>query len=188
LTEKQRKTVVNSVLGCLDKYRSVQQYGEWFLSPEEADAMRYGDMTREHAFIVRPPAADALSKKAPEPSIETAIDNDLSQFAAFKAEHEQTVRTERQTIYMNINPADRRQMSEGFLAISQLKYQVSRLAVLKTWLMVERSGTLVPVGVRTDGIYVRRPTEKETKEFRKRIKLPNQPTLDGWVNPPPNTA
>jgi hypothetical protein len=189
MTEKQRKTVVNSVLGCLDKYRSVQQYGEWFLSPEEADAMRYGDMTREHAFIVRPPAADALSTlKLAEPpirtAIETAIDNDLSQFVTFKANHEQTVRTERQTIYMNLNPADRRQMSEGFLAISQLKYQVSRLAVLKTWLMVERSGTLVPVGVRTDGIYVRRPTEKEKKEFRKRNKLPNQPTLDGWMRPP----
>jgi hypothetical protein len=58
-------------------------------------------------------------------------------------------------------------MSEGFLAISQLKYQLARLRVLKTWMMVEQSGLLVPVGVKTDGVFVRRLVKREVAARRK---------------------
>ena len=75
----------------------------------------------------------------------------------------------REKIYVNVNRKVEHQMSEGFLAISQLKYQLARLRVLKTWMMVEQSGLLVPVGVKTDGVFVRRPVKREAAARRKTI-------------------
>ena len=74
-------------------------------------------------------------------------------------------------------------MSEGFLAISQLKYQLARLRVLKTWMMVEQSGLLVPVGVKTDGVFVRRPVKREAAARRKTKSI-----FEQKATPPPTLS
>ena len=45
-------------------------------------------------------------------------------------------------------------MTDGFLPIALLKYQLQRLVVLRMWKIIEDSADLVPIGVKTDCIFV----------------------------------
>ena len=45
-------------------------------------------------------------------------------------------------------------MTDGFLPIALLKYQLQRMVVLRMWKQIEDSANLVPIGVKTDCIFV----------------------------------
>ena len=60
------------------------------------------------------------------------------------------------SIYLNVISSEEITYSEGFLPISLLKYQSQRLKVLQSWLRLEASETLEPIGVKTDAVFVRR--------------------------------
>jgi len=45
-------------------------------------------------------------------------------------------------------------MTDGFLPISLLKYQLQRLVILRMWKRIETTSDLVPIGVKTDCIFV----------------------------------
>jgi hypothetical protein len=64
------------------------------------------------------------------------------------------------SIYLNVISSEEHQFSEGFLPISLLKYQFQRLRVLRSWLSLEQSATLEPIGVKTDAVFVRRKDGK----------------------------
>jgi len=59
-------------------------------------------------------------------------------------------------------------MKDGFLPISLLKYQLQRIVVLRMWRELEKSG-LIPIGVKTDAIFVaREETDEEIDEKREK--------------------
>jgi hypothetical protein len=60
------------------------------------------------------------------------------------------------SLYLNVISSEEITYSEGFLPISLLKYQSQRLKVLQSWLRLEASETLEPIGVKTDAVFVRR--------------------------------
>jgi hypothetical protein len=58
------------------------------------------------------------------------------------------------SVYVNMYKQPKRFMGDGFLWISLLKYQMARLGLLKLWKEIEASDELVPIGVKTDCIFV----------------------------------
>jgi hypothetical protein len=57
-------------------------------------------------------------------------------------------------VYVNMYKQPKRMMINGCLWISLLKYQMARLGLLKLWIEIEDSEDLIPIGCKTDCVFV----------------------------------
>jgi len=158
LTTKQKKAIPNVLLGCCDKYRSLLITGECFHSKDDADAF-YNISTNRTRILVakkRNEETDTLwgdcenelkMEQAKQLKNENdgydmyTLTNDLYQEKVFK-------------LHINVNEKKESLFNQGFLNISVMKYNTQRLSLLKWWIKIEKSGTLLPIGVKTDSIFV----------------------------------
>ena len=66
-------------------------------------------------------------------------------------------------LHVNVNERKERIFSQGFLNISVMKYNTQRLSLLKLWVKIEKTGTLLPYGCKTDSIFVCENNAKNRK-------------------------
>ena len=57
-------------------------------------------------------------------------------------------------LHINVNEKKESTFNQGFFPISVMKYNTQRLSLLKWWIKIEKSGTLLPIGCKTDSIFV----------------------------------
>jgi hypothetical protein len=145
-----KKNIANCLLGCVDKWQVSRRRCEWFDNKADADTM-LGILpggTRIEISFDRGGGVAAFEEATKAGSEELWI-----------ARHEEYA-AGLDSIYLNVFLSEEHQFSEGFLPISLLKYQFQRLRVLHSWLSLEQSATLQPVGVKTDAVFVRRKDGK----------------------------
>ena len=142
-----RKTIVNCFMGSMDKMKHVSRSGEWFANEQEANSRLCKDARRINIAVGIGSVSEELA---------AAIEADTADEAESWRLQNDALERSRETIYVNVDERTEYHFSEGFLPVSQLKYQFQRLRVLASWLQVEQSKTLVPIGVKTDAIFVRR--------------------------------
>ena len=144
-----KKNIVNCLLGCLDKFIVSKRFAEWHSNEGEANSML--GITPMGKRIEIP----LLAKQEQHPSrpmaafLDATKEESINHWMAQHEDHQQSL----DKIYLNVSKCIDHRLSEGFLPISHLKYQLQRLRVLTNWLNVENSNTLVPIGVRVDAVY-----------------------------------
>jgi hypothetical protein len=57
-------------------------------------------------------------------------------------------------LHINVNEKKESLFNQGFLPISVMKYNTQRLSLLKWWIKIENSGTILPIACKTDSIFV----------------------------------
>jgi hypothetical protein len=57
-------------------------------------------------------------------------------------------------LHINVIEQKESTFNQGFLPFSVMKYNLQRLSLLKLWDRIEKTGTLLPFGVKTDSIFV----------------------------------
>ena len=57
-------------------------------------------------------------------------------------------------LHINVIEQKESTFNQGFLPFSVMKYNLQRLSLLKMWDRIEKTGTLLPFGVKTDSIFV----------------------------------
>jgi hypothetical protein len=82
------------------------------------------------------------------------------------------------TLHLNIQRNRTSTFDQGFLAISLMKYNHNRLSILKMWLRIIDSGTLLPIAVKTDNIFVAESTFVNYRWLSKRMSLPPNSDFD----------
>jgi len=145
-----KKNIANCLLGCVDKWQVSRRRCEWFDNEADANTM-LGILpggTRIEISFDRGGGVAAFEEATKAGSEELWI-----------ARHEEYA-AGLDSIYLNVFLSEEHQFSEGFLPISLLKYQFQRLRVLHSWLSLEQSATLEPIGVKTDAVFVRRKDGK----------------------------
>ena len=66
-------------------------------------------------------------------------------------------------LHINVFKQKESTFNQGFLPYSVMKYNTQRLCLLKMWNRIEKSGTLLPFGVKTDSIFVAENNSKNRK-------------------------
>ena len=188
-----KKNIANCLLGCVDKWHVSRRTCEWFDNKADADTMLSIMPTGKRIEIPLTSKVSKVSKASPDKaSTSKATTSKASTSKASKAKattskggesrgvevflnatekesEEMWIRRHEayaaslDSIYLNVFSSEEITYSEGFLPISLLKYQSQRLKVLQSWLRLEASETLEPIGVKTDAVFVRRRANAAVK-------------------------
>jgi hypothetical protein len=76
------------------------------------------------------------------------------------------------TIHVNVIRKSSSEYNQGFLPLSLMKYNHSRISALKMWIRASKSHIVIPIGVKTDCIFVARYNYENYVRFYK-ILEPN---------------
>ena len=147
-----KKNIANCLLGCVDKWQMSRRRCEWFDNEVDANTMLGilpGGTRIEIPLMKGDHGGVAAFEEARLAGSEEVW---IAQHEVYAAGLD--------SIYLNVISSQEHQFSEGFLPISLLKYQFQRLRVLRSWLSLEQSATLEPIGVKTDAVFVRRKDGK----------------------------
>ena len=80
-------------------------------------------------------------------------------------------------LHINVFKQEESTFNQGFLPYSVMKYNTQRLCLLKMWNRIEKSGTLLPFGVKTDSIFV---AENNSKNRRRLNTALNKEGFKGY--------
>ena len=163
LTTKQKKTIPNVLLGSCDKYRSLLITGEVFFSKIDADASyNISNNKTTRVRVAKKPTDDYKTEPLWEScetevkaKLEKQLENEINAsesrmfFETNDLYHERLFK-----LHINVNEKKESTFNQGFLPISVMKYNTQRLSLLKWWIKIEKSGTLLPIGCKTDSIFV----------------------------------
>ena len=160
LTTNQKKTIPNVLLGSCDKYRSLLITGEVFFSKIDADASYNISKNRTRVQVAKKVTDDYETETLwgdceteVKAKIEKQLENEIDEFDMYSLTnnlyHKRLFK-----LHINVNEKKESTFNQGFLPISVMKYNTQRLSLLKWWIKIEKSGTLLPIGCKTDSIFV----------------------------------
>jgi hypothetical protein len=179
LSTIQKKAIPNVLLGSCDKYKSRRITGECFYSKKDADAS-YNISEAQTRVQIPKKKDDSISweecKKEVMSKLEEQLENDIDEELdyKYKPNYEYDCRPptrasdsidtyfktnnmyQKKLYKLHINVIEQKEstFNQGFLPFSVMKYNLQRLSLLKMWDRIERTGTLLPLGVKTDSIFV----------------------------------
>ena len=184
LSKDQKKAIPNVLLGCCDKYKDFRMTGEAFHSKTDADAMYNIDgnsgCSRVRLYKKKPDTASwKSSDEEVVQSYETAFEEGLAEEIERQVVDRYDTWNKTNNLYqqktfklhVNVNRKRSSTYSQGFLPISVMKYNCQRVSLLKMWNRIERSGTLLPVGVKTDSIFVCENTANNREFLNEKMEL-----------------
>jgi hypothetical protein len=200
LNNDQKKLIPNTLLGCADKFQSHDITADCFFSRSEANNV-YSANEGISRVRVRSNLADVTWEKCRE-QVEEALLEEMGQHDDCHDEQDHDCRDEfgiqvsskyelakwerinnvyqskKPTLHLNIQRNRTSTFDQGFLAISLMKYNHNRLSILKMWLRIIDSGTLLPIAVKTDNIFVAESTFVNYRWLSKRMSLPPNSDFD----------
>jgi hypothetical protein len=156
-----KKNIANCLLGCVDKWQVSRRQCEWFDNEGDANTM-LGILPGGTRIEIPLMKGDGGGGGGGDRGGGVAAFEEATKAGSEElwiARHEEYAASI-DNIYLNVISSEEHQFSEGFLPISLLKYQFQRLRVLRSWLSLEQSETLQPIGVKTDAVFVRRKDGK----------------------------
>lgn len=179
LSTIQKKAIPNVLLGSCDKYKSRRITGECFYSKKDADAS-YNISEAQTRVQIPKKKDDSISweecKKEVMSKLEEQLENDIDEELDYKYKpnyeydcqpptrasdsidtYFKTNNMYQKKLYkLHINVIEQKEstFNQGFLPFSVMKYNLQRLSLLKMWDRIEKTGTLLPFGVKTDSIFV----------------------------------
>jgi len=169
LTNAQKKLIPNTLLGSLDKYRHQDFTADCFFSRKEADCM-YNEGEGVSRVTIKSDRAESTWDECVaqvERNLIGEIDNEIDKWNMVN----ECYQKKKPTLHVNVHHKGTSTFSQGFLPISLMKYNHNRIAVLKMWLRVAESGTLIPIAVKTDCVYVAENTFENYCRLSKRLRL-----------------
>ena len=157
-----QSAIPNVLLGCCDKYRSLLITGEVFFSKIDADASYNISKNRTRVQVAKKTTDDYKTETLWEncenevkAKLEKQIQNEInaSDSRMFSLTNE-LYHKRLFKLHINVNEKKESTFNQGFLPISVMKYNTQRLSLLKWWIKIEKSGKLLPIGCKTDSIFV----------------------------------
>jgi hypothetical protein len=180
LTQTQKKLIPNSILGCLDKAESTNFTGDCFYSKNDAD-----QFYNSHEGVSRLELRSNKSDMSWDECIKTVEGKLITELSSWdKQLMVNTIYEEsKPTIHVNVIRKSSSEYNQGFLPLSLMKYNHSRISALKMWIRASKSHIVIPIGVKTDCIfvarynyenYVRFSGVEPNAEFDERLRVENE--------------
>ena len=198
LTNDQKKLIPNTLLGCLDKYQSEEFIADCFFSRTEANNM-FNANEGISRVKVRSNLADVTWDEC-EAQVEDELMGEMDNLAHDcvydEFGHQMTspysnrkweltnnrYQRKKPTLHVNVYSKSTSTFDQGFLPISLMKYNHNRIAVLKMWLRIIDSGTLIPIAVKTDCVFVADSNFENYRWLSERMNLPPNTDYDKILN------
>ena len=193
LTNDQKKLIPNTLLGCLDKFQSQEFTADCFFSRTEANNM-FNANEGISRVKVRSNLADVTWEECVAQVAEELLgemdqhDHDCHDEFGHQLRSEYDRRrweltnnhyqSKKPTLHVNVYSKSSSTFDQGFLPISLMKYNHNRLAVLKMWLRIIDSGTLIPIAVKTDCVFVAESNFENYRWLSQRMSLPLNTEFD----------
>jgi hypothetical protein len=167
LSETQKKLIPNSILGCLDKAESSQITGDCFYSKNDAD--QFYNSNEGVSRLVLKSNKSCMSWDECIKTVEGQLITELSSWdkhLMINSIYEES----KPTIHVNVIRKSSSEYNEGFLPLSLMKYNHSRISALKMWIRASKSHIVIPIGVKTDCIFVARYNYENYVRFYKLLE------------------
>jgi len=170
LSETQKKLIPNAVLGCLDKAKTSHIMGDCFYSKKDAD-----QVFNCHEGVSRLELASHRSDKSWDDCIKLVEGELIGELSSWDKQIRVNTMFQKckPTLHVNVIRKSTSEFNQGFLPLSLMKYNHSRLTVLRMWVRAAESGSVIPIGVKTDCVFVARYNFENYVRFSSRLLKPN---------------